>query len=124
MYKDIFVPIKKINKAKNGDKVLVSIEEWPEKADSPFGKVLKVLGKPGEHNTEIHSILAEYGLPYEFPKEVEDFANALDTSITKKEIASRITSYNVCYTKLLRLGPPPAPAKASSMIPEAQVKCQ
>jgi len=89
MYKDIFVPIKKINKAKNGDKVLVSIEEWPEKADSPFGKVLKVLGKPGEHNTEIHSILAEYGLPYEFPKEVEDFANALDTSITKKEIARR-----------------------------------
>ncbi|HEY5687442.1 MAG TPA: RNB domain-containing ribonuclease, partial [Yeosuana sp.] len=89
MYKDIFVPINKINKAEDGDKVLVSLEEWPENADSPFGKVLKVLGKPGEHNTEIHSILAEYGLPYEFPKEVEDFANKLDTSITKDEIAKR-----------------------------------
>jgi len=89
MYKDIFVPINKTNKAKDGDKVLVTLEEWPESADSPYGKVLQVLGKPGEHNTEIHSILAEYGLPYEFPKEVEAFANKLDTSITKKEILKR-----------------------------------
>ncbi|TXE19132.1 ribonuclease R [Psychroserpens burtonensis] len=89
MYKDIFVPINKINKAEEGDKVLVSLEEWPEKADSPSGKVLKVLGKPGEHNTEIHAILAEYGLPLEFPHEVEEFANKIDTSITKEEIAKR-----------------------------------
>lgn len=89
MYKDIFVPINKINKAKEGDKVLVSLEDWPEKADSPYGRVLKVLGKPGEHNTEIHSILAEYGLPNEFPHEVEEYANQLDTSITKEEIAKR-----------------------------------
>lgn len=89
MYKDIFVPINKINKAEEGDKVLVSLEDWPEKADSPNGRVLQVLGKPGEHNTEIHSILAEYGLPYEFPHEVEDFANKIDTSITKQEIAKR-----------------------------------
>jgi ribonuclease R len=89
MYKDIFVPINKINKAEDGDKVLVTLEEWPENADSPYGKVLKVLGKPGEHNTEIHSILSEYGLPYEFPYEVEEFANKLDTSITKNEIANR-----------------------------------
>lgn len=89
MYKDIFVPINKINKAEDGDKVLVLLEEWPEKSDSPNGKVLQVLGKPGEHNTEIHSILAEYGLPYEFPKEVEDFANNIDTSINKEEIARR-----------------------------------
>ena len=89
MYKDIFVPINKINKAEDGDKVLVTIEEWPENADSPYGKVLKVLGKPGEHSTEIHSILAEYGLPYEFPYEVEDYANKLDTSINKKEIENR-----------------------------------
>ena len=89
MYKDIFVPINKINKAEEGDKVLVSLEEWPEKADSPSGKVLKVLGKPGEHNTEIHAILAEYGLPLEFPHEVEEFANTIDTSITKEEIAKR-----------------------------------
>ncbi|NCO64591.1 MAG: ribonuclease R [Flavobacteriales bacterium] len=89
MYKDIFVPINKINKAENGDKVLVSLDDWPENADSPYGKVLQVLGKPGEHNTEIHSILAEYGLPYEFPHEVEEFANKIDTSITKEEISKR-----------------------------------
>jgi ribonuclease R len=89
MYKDIFVPINKINKAEDGDKVLVSLEDWPENADSPYGKVKKVLGKPGEHNTEIHSILSEYGLPYEFPYEVEEFANKIDTSITKEEIAKR-----------------------------------
>ena len=89
MYKDIFVPINKINKAEDGDKVLVSLEDWPEKADSPYGKVIKVLGKPGAHNTEIHAILAEYGLPEEFPHEVEQFANTLNTSITAEEIAKR-----------------------------------
>ena len=89
MYKDIFIPINKINKAEDGDKVLVKLEDWPDDADSPYGKILKVLGKPGEHNTEIHSILAEYGLPYEFPHEVEDFANKIDTSITKEEISKR-----------------------------------
>jgi ribonuclease R len=89
MYKDIFVPINKTKKAEDGDKVLVTLTDWPEKADSPYGKVLEVLGKPGEHNTEIHSILAEYGLPHEFPYEVEQFANNLDISITKEEIAKR-----------------------------------
>lgn len=89
MYTDIFVPKNKIGDAKNGEKVLVSMEEWPEKADSPFGKVIKVLGMPGEHNTEIHSILAQYGLPYEFPKEVEDYANKIDTSIKASEIKKR-----------------------------------
>ncbi|HNP66424.1 MAG TPA: ribonuclease R [Aequorivita sp.] len=89
MYTDIFVPKNKINGAKNGEKVLVAMEDWPEKADSPTGSVLKVLGMPGEHNTEIHSILAQYGLPYEFPKEVEDFANKIDTSIKASEIKKR-----------------------------------
>ncbi|TXG37203.1 ribonuclease R [Seonamhaeicola maritimus] len=89
MYKDIFVPINKTFKAEDGDKVLVKLEDWPEKADSPYGKVVKILGKPGEHNTEIHAILAEYGLPHEFPYEVEDFANKIDTSITEEEIAKR-----------------------------------
>ncbi len=89
MQTDIFVPINKINKAEDGDKVLVKLEDWPEKADSPHGKVIQVLGKPGDHNTEIHAILAEYGLPMEFPHEVEDYANKLDTSITKEEIVKR-----------------------------------
>ena len=89
MHKDIFVPINKIFKAEDGDKVLVKLEDWPENADSPYGKVIQVLGKPGDHNTEIHSILAEYGLPHEFPHEVEAFANTLDTSITAEEISKR-----------------------------------
>ena len=89
MYVDIFVPLNKTFKAEDGDKVLVLLEDWPEKQDSPTGKVIKVLGKPGDHNTEIHSILAEYGLPYEFPHEVEDYANKLDTSIQPEEIKKR-----------------------------------
>jgi ribonuclease R/exosome complex exonuclease DIS3/RRP44 len=89
MYTDVFVPLNKIGDAENGDKVVVKLEDWPEKADSPFGKVTKVLGKPGEHNTEIHSILAQYGLPYEFPEEVEEYANKIDTSIKADEIAKR-----------------------------------
>ena len=89
MYTDVFVPIDKLNKAQDGDKVLVKLGAWPKDADSPYGEVIKVLGKPGEHHTEIHSILAEYGLPYEFPYEVEEFANKLDTSIKKGEIAKR-----------------------------------
>ncbi|HRZ31613.1 MAG TPA: ribonuclease R, partial [Flavobacterium sp.] len=89
MYTDIFIPKNKMGDAEHGDVVLVKMEDWPAKADSPFGSVIKVLGKPGEHNTEIHGILAEYGLPYDFPIEVEAYANKIDTSITKEEIAKR-----------------------------------
>ncbi|MBB6681961.1 ribonuclease R [Aequorivita sp. 609] len=89
MYTDIFVPKNKINGAKSGEKVLVEMLEWPEKEDSPIGKVIKVLGMPGEHNTEIHSILAQYGLPYDFPQEVEVYANKIDTSIKESEIKKR-----------------------------------
>lgn len=89
MYTDFFVPLEKAKKAEDGDKVLVELVDWPNDADSPYGKVVEVLGKPGEHNTEIHSILAEYGLPYEFPYEVEQYANTLDTRIKPEEIAKR-----------------------------------
>ena len=89
MYTDIFIPKNKIGDAEHGDVVLVKMEDWPKKADSPFGSVIKVLGKPGEHNTEIHAILAEYGLPYDFPIEVEAYANKIDTSVTEEEIAKR-----------------------------------
>ena len=89
MYTDIFIPKDKIGEAEQGDVVLVHIEDWPKKADSPFGSVIKVLGKPGEHDTEIHAILAEYGLPSEFPIEVETFAQKIDTTITESEIANR-----------------------------------
>lgn len=89
MYTDIFIPKDKIGEAEQGDVVLVHIEDWPSRADSPFGRVIKVLGKPGEHDTEIHAILAEYGLPSEFPIEVETYAQKIDTSITAAEIANR-----------------------------------
>ena len=86
---DIFIPLSKTMKAEDGDKVLVTFEDWPDKADCPNGTIIKILGKPGEHNTEIHSILAEYGLPNEFPLEVENFANNINTSITEEEILKR-----------------------------------
>jgi ribonuclease R len=89
MYTDIFIPKDRIGEAEQGDVVLVHIEDWPARADSPFGSVIKVLGKPGEHDTEIHAILAEYGLPSEFPIEVETFAQKIDTSIEESEISKR-----------------------------------
>ncbi|MDG3582986.1 ribonuclease R [Galbibacter pacificus] len=89
MYTDIFVPKNKTGDAEDGDKVIVEIQDWPTNADSPYGKIIEVLGKPGEHDTEIHAILAEYGLPYSFPDEVEFYANKLDTSITEDEISKR-----------------------------------
>uniref|UniRef100_UPI0040498D2B ribonuclease R n=1 Tax=Flavobacterium sp. TaxID=239 RepID=UPI0040498D2B len=89
MYTDIFIPKNKLNGAEQGEVVLVKMEDWPQKADSPFGSVIKVLGKPGEHNTEMHAILSEYGLPYDFPIEVEAFAAKIDTSISEFEISKR-----------------------------------
>ena len=89
MYTDIFVSKENIGSSENGDKVIVEILDWKDNADSPVGKISHVLGKPGEHDTEIHSILAEYGLPYEFPTEVELFADKLDTGIKSEEIAKR-----------------------------------
>jgi ribonuclease R/exosome complex exonuclease DIS3/RRP44 len=89
MYADIFVSENKINGAEDGDKVVASIIDWPKNSKNPFGKITTVLGKPGEHNTEIHSILLEYGLPYEFPPEIEEEAKKLPIEITKEEIAKR-----------------------------------
>ena len=89
MYTDIFVPIERSKKAEDGTKVLVELGDWPDDTDSPYGTIKEILGMPGEHHTEIHSILAEYGLPYEFPYEVEQYANTLDTSIKEAEIRNR-----------------------------------
>ena len=89
MYTDIFVSKEDCNGAEDGDKVLVRITQWTSRANSPYGVVEKILGKPGEHNTEIHAILAEYGLPSEFPQEVEAYAQQLDTTIKEEEIARR-----------------------------------
>jgi len=89
MYADIFISKGKVNNAEHGDKVLAKITDWPENSKNPFGKITQVLGKPGDHSTEMHSILLEYGLPYKFPKEVEEDASKLPIEITKNEISKR-----------------------------------
>ena len=89
MYSDIFISKARVNGAEHGDKVQVNITDWPENSKNPFGKITQVLGKPGDHNTEIHSILLEYGLPYKFDQEVEKDAGSLSLEITKEEISKR-----------------------------------
>jgi ribonuclease R len=89
MYADIFISESKMNGAEHGDKVQAKLIDWPENSKNPFGKITTVLGKPGDHNTEMHSILLEYDLPYEFEPEVEKEAEELPIEITKEEIAKR-----------------------------------
>ncbi len=89
MYSDIFISHGNLFEAEDGDKVLAKITDWPGNSKNPFGKIDVVLGKPGDHNTEIHSILLEYGLPYRFPEEVENYASKIPIEITKSEIAKR-----------------------------------
>ncbi|HQO48943.1 MAG TPA: ribonuclease R [Bacteroidales bacterium] len=86
---DIFVPKESLNKAKNGEKVIVRITEWPEESKNPFGEVIKVLGMPGDNNVEMQSILAEYNFPLEFPKEVEKEVEKMGHGITASEIGHR-----------------------------------
>jgi ribonuclease R/exosome complex exonuclease DIS3/RRP44 len=89
MYKSFYVSEDHLGGARHGDKVVVEMTDWPEKAGSPFGKVVKVLGKPGEHETEIHSILDEYNLPYEFEPGIEEEAEKLPRTVSEDEIKKR-----------------------------------
>jgi ribonuclease R len=89
MYADIFVAQNNLNGAEDGDKVQVTISDWPERSKNPNGKITQVLGKPGDHNTEMHAILLEYDLPFEFPEEVEKDAQNVSLKITKEEIGKR-----------------------------------
>jgi ribonuclease R len=84
---DIYIPKDKLGGAEHGQKAIARITDWPEKASSPFGEIIEVLGNAGEHNTEIHAVLAEFGLPNQFPEEVERAADELDTAIKEDEIA-------------------------------------
>lgn len=86
---DIFISNEKLNNAQNGDKVVAQLTDWPLDRKNPFGKIIQVLGKPGEHDTEMHAILAEYGLPYEFPPKVEKDAAKLAIEVTPDEIKKR-----------------------------------
>ena len=89
MYTDFFVQKDKLGGAQDGDRVIVRIDDWKDHHDSPIGVVEQVLGIPGHQTTEMHSILAEYGLPYTYPEEVEAFAKSLDLSIKEEEISHR-----------------------------------
>ena len=86
---DIFIPKSMMHKATNGDKVVVRIAEWPDDSKNPIGKVVDILGKTGENNAEMHAILAQYSLPYKYPKNVEDAAEKIDPGITPQEIDRR-----------------------------------
>lgn len=86
---DLFIPLEKLNGAKNGQKVVAKITDWPPRAKNPFGEVTEVLGNPGEHETEIHAILAEYGLPYDFPEELDKEADLIPAVITEKDYNER-----------------------------------
>ena len=86
---DIFISNEKLNGAKDGEKVIAKITEWPKERKNPFGKVVEVLGMPGENETEMHAILAEFGLPYQFPARVEKEANKIDLTISVDEIKKR-----------------------------------
>lgn len=89
MLHDIFIPLDAINEAKDGDKVVVSITDWPEDSKNPVGVVKHVLGKQGENNTEMNAILADFGFPLSFPKGVEDEANAFPEEIPADELQNR-----------------------------------
>lgn len=86
---DIFIPKDKLKGGKSGDKAVVQITEWPENSKSPIGRVLDILGKKGDNDTEMHAILAEFGLPYKYPAHVEEAAEKLSADITPEELARR-----------------------------------
>ena len=87
---DIFIPKKKLKGGKDGEKAVVRITQWPSKdSKNIVGEVIDILGKEGDNNVEMHAILAQYGLPYKYPKHVEDAAEKIDPGITPAEIARR-----------------------------------
>lgn len=89
MLVDIYIPIDKLNGAAHGDKAVAKLTDWPKDASSPFGEVTSVLGKPGDNEVEISSILHEYGLPTEFPEHVVREAERVPTEITAEEVSKR-----------------------------------
>lgn len=89
MLNDIFVPLADLNGAQDGEKVVVTITEWPQDSKNPVGRVKHVLGKKGENDTEMNAILADFGFPLEFPHPVEQEAAAFSSTISPEEIAKR-----------------------------------
>lgn len=90
MTNDIFIPKSKLNGGKNGQKAIVKLMEWEPNLKNPVGEVIDVLGDKGNNTAEMHAILAEYGLPYKYPVDVEAAADHIDAGITPEEVAKRI----------------------------------
>ena len=86
---DIFIPSRALKGASNGQKVLVEITGWPDTMKSPEGRIVDVFGVPGDNDTEMHAILAEFDLPYRYPEEVERAAERIPEAIPAEEIATR-----------------------------------
>jgi len=89
MHHDIFVHLGDLGGSQHNQKVVVKLSDWREDDKNPTGKIIRVLGKAGEHEVEIHSIMAEFGLPFEYPKAVEEEANAIPDEIPTSEIKNR-----------------------------------
>lgn len=96
MNTDMFISKNHFNGAQDGDKVIVKMREWRPGSKNPEGEIVTVLGTPGDHETEIHAILAEYGLPYNFEPEVEHDADQIDRSINDEEVAKRWDMRDIC----------------------------
>ena len=90
MINDIFIPKSKLNGGKNGQKVVVRLLDWEPNQKNPVGEVIDILGDRGDNNAEMHAILAEFGLPYKYPAEVEAAALKIDAGIIPEEVAKRI----------------------------------
>lgn len=86
---DIFIPLNKLNGAEDGVKAIARMNDWPSDVDSPFGEIIEILGQPGENETEMHSIMAEFGLPFHFPKAIEEEAEKIDVAIKEEEVKKR-----------------------------------
>jgi len=89
MHVDIFIPGDNIKKAQDGDKVIIEILKWRKNDLSPTGKVVEVLGKPGDHETEISTIIKQNELPLKFPNQVEEYAKNINKEISREEIEKR-----------------------------------
>ena len=92
---DILIPKDKLKNGKDGQKAVVKIVEWKHTMKSPVGEVIDILGDKGDNTTEMHAILAEFGLPYKYPEKVEEAANKIEAGITPEEIAKRVDMRDV-----------------------------
>lgn len=92
---DLFIPNEKLNGAKDGQKAIAKITEWPAKAKNPFGEIIEVLGDVGDNNAEMHAILAEYDLPLRFPENVLKAAEKIPDFISEEEIQKRLDMRSV-----------------------------